>query len=169
MAIDWVMFPQFRKPTQKLLSTVECFERNEPTISSLTNNLDSDQVLETVTGDLQNAGFKVELGKKLAQQVRIPVLYGDKGIPRKEFRADAFDPEEGIVVEVEAGRAFTNYHFLKDIFEASMMLDAKFLCIAVRKTYKGSKDYIKVRTFLETLYASERLKLPLEGLLLIGY
>lgn len=31
------------------------------------------------------------------------------------------------------------------------------------------KDYLEVKTFLETLYISNRLKLPLKGILLIGY
>lgn len=32
-----------------------------------------------------------------------------------------------------------------------------------------SPDFHKVKTFLETLYVSNRLHLPLKGILLIGY
>jgi hypothetical protein len=31
------------------------------------------------------------------------------------------------------------------------------------------QDYQEVKTFLETLYISNRLQLPLKGILLIGY
>ena len=78
-----------------------------------------------------------------------------------------------MVIEVEAGRAVVNNQFLKDLFQASMMQGIRYLGIAVRRTYrKGgrqSKDYAQVVTFFETLYASNRLDLPLKGVLLIGY
>ena len=48
-------------------------------------------------------------------------------------------------------------------------LDVDFCAIAVRQVYRTSKDYEKVVMFLETLYASNRLKLPLTGLVIIGY
>ena len=52
-----------------------------------------------------------------------------------------------------------------------------YLVIAVLNEYKYNsggkeftgKDYQEVKTFLETLYISNRLKLPLRGILLIGY
>ena len=62
-----------------------------------------------------------------------------------------------------------NNHFLRDIFEACMMHDVKYLAIAIRNDYRGHEDYERTKLFLETLYASNRLKLPLSGLLLIGY
>lgn len=58
-----------------------------------------------------------------------------------------------------------------------MMFDIEYLVIAVLNEYRFNsggkevvgKDYIEVKTFLETLYISNRLKLPLKGILLIGY
>ena len=54
-----------------------------------------------------------------------------------------------------------------------MMFDVEYLVVAVLNEYSGggvvSKDYQEVKTFLETLYISNRLKLPLKGILLIGY
>ena len=57
------------------------------------------------------------------------------------------------------------------------MFDVEYLVIAVLNEYRFNsggkemvgKDYQEVRTFLETLYISNRLKLPLKGILLIGY
>jgi hypothetical protein len=73
------------------------------------------------------------------------------------------------VIEVEAGRAVTNYQFLKDLFQACMMHEVDFLVVAVRNTYSKNKDFQNVINFFNTLYASERLVLPLEGVLIIGY
>lgn len=49
------------------------------------------------------------------------------------------------------------------------MQDVDFLVIAVRQDYRGSDDFSKVVTFIETIYASNRLILPLKGILIIGY
>jgi hypothetical protein len=54
-----------------------------------------------------------------------------------------------------------------------MMLDANYLCIAVRNIYESSgtqsKDFEKVVTFFKTLYASGRITIPLKGIMIIGY
>ena len=50
-----------------------------------------------------------------------------------------------------------------------MMRDVDFLGIAVRNIYKNGRDFDKVVKFFETLYASNRLVLPLKGILIIGY
>lgn len=49
------------------------------------------------------------------------------------------------------------------------MNNVEYLVIAVRNTYRGKKDFISVTTFIDTLYTSGRLKLPLKGILIIGY
>jgi hypothetical protein len=87
----------------------------------------------------------------------------------RSFDADAYHAETRTVLEIEAGRAFTNYQFLKDLFQACMMVDVDYLAIAVRHVYKGTKDFAKVTLFFDTLYASRRLALPLNGVLVIGY
>ena len=50
-----------------------------------------------------------------------------------------------------------------------MMHGVSHLVIAVRNVYKNGKDFDRVLKFFDTLYASDRLKLPLEGVLIIGY
>jgi hypothetical protein len=87
----------------------------------------------------------------------------------KYFDADAVSADGKIVIEVEAGRAFRNNQFLKDIFQACMMPNAEYLIIAVRNHYHNSDDFKSIFQFLETLYISGRLKLPLKGIVLIGY
>ncbi len=50
-----------------------------------------------------------------------------------------------------------------------MMHEVEYLVIAVRQFYRSQNDFEKIYTFLETLSISNRLKLPLRGILLIGY
>ena len=49
------------------------------------------------------------------------------------------------------------------------MQDVDYLVIAVRNIYRTSKDFDKLITFLDALYVSNRLILPLNGILIIGY
>ena len=99
----------------------------------------------------------------------MPVLFGPNGRLEKYFDADGYNEQTKTVIEVEAGRAVTNYQFLKDLFQACMMYEVDFLIIAVRIDYKGNPDFQKVITFFDTLYSSGRLVLPLKGILIIGY
>ena len=63
----------------------------------------------------------------------MPVHVGNEDKARLFFEVDAWNEEAGIVIEVEAGRALDNHQFLKDVFEAAMMTDIKYLVIAVRE------------------------------------
>lgn len=49
------------------------------------------------------------------------------------------------------------------------MQDVDYLVIAVRNIYRTSKYFDKLITFLDALYVSNRLILPLKGILIIGY
>ena len=85
----------------------------------------------------------------------------------REFRRENYCSE--IVLEVEAGRGFLNNQFLKDFFEACIMADVDYCVIAVCNIYLKSNDFEKVKAFFDSMYASDRMKIPLRGLLLIGY
>ena len=74
-----------------------------------------------------------------------------------------------MVVEVEAGRGYANNQFLKDLFQSCMMHDVDYCGIAVRNRYRESNNFESILAFFETLFPSERLRLPLKGILLIGY
>ena len=97
------------------------------------------------------------------------MLFGEQGKPLQSFDADAYHPEKKFVLEVEAGRAVTNYQFLKDFFQACMMVEVEYFAIAVRQIYNKQKDYETVCNFFDTLYASARIKTELKGVLIIGY
>ena len=168
--INWYYYPLSDEPTQRVRKIVEVFEGAASEIDSTSHSIQvSDQVLAKVANQLQQIGFRVETGKKKDQKIKVPVLFGKNGIPSKSFEADAYLPDEGFVIEVEAGRGVTNYQFLKDLFQACMMHEVEYLAIAIRNIYHGSNDFEKVHSFFDTLYASNRLKLPLKGILIIGY
>ena len=154
----------------KIRALVEVFAANNSVIDSKKQtDLHSNDVLAILRDELIELGFDVERGKAAAQKIKVPVLYGLNGQTTKTFDADGFHSEEGIVLEVEAGRAVTNYQFLKDLFQACAMQEARHLVVAVRNDYRGSKDFETVINFFETIYASARLVLPLESVTIVGY
>ena len=132
-------------------------------------NLVSNDVLAKVRPFLEKQDYRVEIGKTLDKKIDVPVLFGNDNIIDKSFYADAISKDGRIVIEVEAGQATENHRFLKDIFEACMMFDVDYLVFAVRNIYRTHDDFSRIYTFLETLYISNRLQLPLKGILLIGY
>jgi hypothetical protein len=168
--INWIYYPKSSPLPEFGRSIVEAFlEVSDSIDSSKSPNQPSNMVMARLCPGLQKLGFKVETGKSAHEKVNVPVLYGFKGKEEMCFNADAHAANERWVLEVEAGRAVANNQFLKDIFEACMMHGVRYLAIAVRNTYRGSKDFSTVEKFLQTLYASGRLELPLKGILLIGY
>ncbi len=167
--INWQYYPKRKEIPIHLKDVVDIFELKENLISSDKNNLHSNEVLEQVSLNLLELNYEVETSKKSSDKIKVPVLFGINGKLEKYFDADAYNEDLKTVIEVEAGRAVTNYQFLKDLFQACMMHEVDFLVIAVRNTYSKNKDFQNVITFFNTLYASERLLLPLKGVLIIGY
>ncbi len=176
--IKWTYFPKNKKITPVGLSVVQAFERHENEISSSNNNhligsgstdSHSNSVLFKVSKSLIDIGFQVEIGKKKSEKINVPVLFGEQGKALQSFDADAYFAKEGFVLEVEAGRAVTNYQFLKDFFQACVMVDVEYLAIAVRQIYNKQKDYETVCSFFDSLYSSGRLNTQLKGILIIGY
>ena len=167
--INWQYYPKSENAPAYVLDIISVFEKHDPAIKSPKNELDSNGVLAVLREDLITLGFAVEKGKTASDKLRVPVLFGKNGKPEKSFDADAFHKDTGTVLEVEAGRGVTNYQFLKDLFQACMMQKVNYLTIAIRNVYRKNQDFDKVVTFFDTLYASGRLKLPLKGVLIIGY
>lgn len=167
--IKWQLFPKNKKILQIQKDVVDVFANSFSLINSSNYFLKSDEVLNIVRAELLKLKFIVELGKKKNQKIHVPVLYGENGVAEKYFEADAYNSDYGIIIEVEAGRAYLNNQFLKDIFQACVMDNVRSLIIAVRLDYKGTPDYEKIRTFLDTLYISGRFNLDLDSILLIGY
>ena len=167
--LRYQLFPRSVGITEQIQEVIKCFELVYEKIKSPENELKSDEVLQILRPRLENIEFTIEKGKARGQKIHVPVLFGQNNSIDQSFNADGISNDGRIVLEVEAGRAVANYAFLKDIFQACMMHGVEFLIIAVRNDYKGNDDFEKAYTFLETLYISGRLVLPLKGITLIGY
>lgn len=167
--INWQYFPKSKIVPEQLKEVVLVFQNCEEEIASETYNYSSNLVLGKLRQKLELLGFKIEKSKKNDDRIKVPVLFGLNGKLEKYFDADGYHSEYKIVIEVEAGRAVSNYQFLKDLFQASMMTEVDHLIIAVRKTYRGNPDFQNVVTFFDVLFSSGRLSLPLKGILIIGY
>ncbi|MGD1046771.1 MAG: hypothetical protein ABR936_15805 [Bacteroidota bacterium] len=167
--LRYQFFPRSTAVTQNISVIIQCFDKNYDKIDSENKKYSSNQVLEILRKDLSNKNYSVEIGKKKEEKIKVPVLFGLNNRIDKSFNADALSTDGTIVIEVEAGRAVDNNQFLKDIFQASMMFGVEYLVMAVRNNYRGSDDFEKIYTFLETMYISCRIILPLKGILLIGY
>lgn len=162
-------FPRSHGLTDEIKAVVSCFEAVKDEIDSTTKNLSSNEVLEVLRPHLLNQRFYVEAGKKVDEKIPVPVLFGIDNTIDRQFFADALSEDGRIVIEVEAGQAVENNKYLKCIFQACLMFDVEYLVLAIRCIYRKKPDFEKVFSFLETLYISNRLKLPLKGILLIGY
>lgn len=148
---------------------LKIFEKHLKEISSKDNVLSSDEVLEIIRDDLLNIGFEVEKSKKKKDKII-------KSVEGKCFCLDAYMESEGYIIEVEAGRAIENYQILRDLFEACVIKDVKYLCVALRENYAHknqgkdivSQHYNKAKNLLKAFFSSE-IKTQLKGVLLIGY
>lgn len=167
--IQFQFFPRSVGINPQIQQVVSCFFAVEAQITSSKNNLVSNDVLQLLKPHFEQIGFFVESGKKDTQKIKVPVLFGLGNKVDKYFNADAVSQDGTIVIEIEAGRAVENYQFLKDIFQAAMMHGVEYLVLAVRNKYRHHEDFKQVYAFLETMYISNRLILPLHGILLIGY
>lgn len=167
--INWMYFPKSDQAPGHLRQVVDVFSKNNHLIDSVMFQLPSNDVLWSLRQDLEGIGYVVESDKTAAWKIKVPVLFGVNGKMDKYFDADWYNASTQTVIEVEAWRAVVNYQFLKDLFQACVMHDVDYLVIAVRNTYRDSEDFSKVVSFFETMYASSRLKLPLKGILIVGY
>lgn len=171
--IQWMYYPKNQMIVPHLMSIIDAFKEVENLIDSEIytgeETLKSDAVLSIVAPGLQRIGFQTERSKRHEDKIRVPVLFGLNGTTELAFEVDGFNAETQTVIEVEAGRGVTNYQFLKDFYEACMMQNVSYFCIAVRNHYRSSKDFEKVCKFFETLFASNRIQTTIQGILVIGY
>ena len=183
--IHWQFFPKNSRIPDHLKSVVDAFETHFTEIDSTkgipitanknlsTSESKSNIVLECVRPDLESVGYRVESGKKANQTINVPVFFGLNGVPEKSFKADAYHQSKRVVIEVEAGRGYTNFQFLKDFYEACMMEEIDYCVIALMNQYHTSRgvtyDFSEAKLFMDALFSSGKIHTELKGLLLIGY
>lgn len=174
----WAYYPT-RDPAPDWVAVViqVVAEAQEEVDSARMPGLTSDRVLEHLRPGLEACGFRVEAGKRAAQRITLPVLFGEQGLPRVRYDVDGVHDELGVLLEVEAGRGARGNAVYRDLVRTSLIVNAAFLVLGVMQEYhhKSGGKSIVVRSYdeakdqLDAIYASQRLRLPFEGVLLFGY
>lgn len=175
----WSYFPRNKRPPEWAVAVAGVVGVREDVISTqhAKTGIDSDGVLAEIAPGLAGLGFVVESGKTKAAKIFRPVLFGDNGVPEVSYEIDAFHDGLGIAVEVEAGRGAAGNADYRDIVRTSLILDANYLALLMPSKYRttsGGKAhaipaYDRTRGQLSAIYASQRLHLPFDGVLLVGY
>jgi hypothetical protein len=175
---QWIYYPHRSRPPEWVRSFLSVVEGARPVIDSLeVTGVTSDRALAAFAPGLREHGYTVEASKAKADRIRRPVLFGENGTERVAYEVDAVHDELGIVVEIEAGRGARSNAVYRDLIRASLLVDVRFLALGVMREYRhesGGK-LVRVQCFhdtkatLDAVYASGRLQLPFEGVLLFGY
>jgi hypothetical protein len=175
----WSYFPRNLRPPQWAVDFVAVVASAEDQVSTAEKKtgIDSDGVLRELAPGLTNLGYAVESGKTRSAKIFRPVLFGENGVPEVQYEIDAFHDGLGIAVEVEAGRGAAGNADYRDIVRTSLILDAQYLALLMPIKYRTTSGqrahaipaYERTRNQFAAIYASQRLKLPFHGVLLIGY
>lgn len=170
MNVRWSYFPRNRRAPAWATDLVSVVAG----VSDLANH-QSNAVLAKLADGLVAAGYTIEKGKAKADKLPRPVLFGEGGHADVTMEIDAFHELHGVALEVEAGRAWNGNAVYRDIVRTSLLLDARHLALIVPLGYKPESAkapipaYAYTRDLLDAIYASGRLGLPFEGVLLVGY
>ena len=136
----WRFFPAFSPPPLWVKPVADVFAKNRAQIDSFVTHekrMESDDVLRVIADDLESdLGFTVERGKKKLGKLPRPVFFGDEGTYLRTYEIDAFQATEGIALEVEAGRATMGNAIYRDLIQGSLMVDARYLVLAVPQEYR---------------------------------
>lgn len=175
----WSYFPRNTRPPEWAESLVEVVAEAEQQVSSEHLPTDaeerrtSDLVLDALRPGMERLGYEVESGKRADQKIRKPVLFGDNGRAEVSYEIDAFHDELGIAVEVEAGRGAMSNADYRDIIRMSLLLDARYMVLIMPTVYRygrsSTQAFERTRDQMSAIYASDRLKLPFDGVLIVGY
>lgn len=172
---NYIFFPRSIEPHKWVGDLAGAFRRHRDQLDTLGGmHNESNQVLAIVKPELQGLGYQVET---TGGQIPRPVLFGEGGKMEKEYRIDAFDQGNKVVLEVEAGRGAKGNAIYRDIIHMSLIVDADYAAIAVPIQYRFNVSgkvikepaYSKGYDLLDAIFSSGRLKLPFKGVLLIGY
>lgn len=178
---EWSYYPHSAKPRdwafQLAAAVSSARDRIDTVVADRAERLTSDTVLAYLAEGLQSLGYQIELGKLRTQKVSRPVLYGSQGRPKLTHEVDAFHDGLGIVLEVEAGRGAQGNAVYRDLIRASLIVDARFFALGVARQYRFTSggrpqtvhSYADATKLLDAVYASGRLALPFEGVMVFGY
>ena len=172
---EWSYFPRRTEAPVWVNEFVSVIHGSRSEIeSSLHIRLKSDAVLMALRSKLVETGWQIESGKKAIDKISRPVLFGDTGISKVNYEIDGWHPNHKVVLEIESGRGWQGNAFFRDLIRTSLIQGADYLAVGLRTSYsyakvKSQNDFIKARDQMDAIYASGRLQLPFEGILVFGW
>lgn len=172
----WIYYPRSEAPPSWVADVVSVFEAARIQLDTLQVHNKSDVALAIIRPALEAIGFRVEGGSE-EPTIHRPVHFGEAGEPDRKYKIDSYHPALRVGLEVEAGRSVRGNAIYRDLIQASLIVDLDYFALAVPQRYrfntKGKmteeKPYDYGRTLMDAIYSSNRLRLPLKGLLLVGF
>lgn len=172
----WIYYPRSDPPPSWVKDVVAVFARCRSQLDTVEVHNKSDAVLAVVKPGLERVGFRVEGGEK-EPVIHRPVYFGEGGIPERKYQIDSYHPSLRIGLEVEAGRSIRGNAVYRDLIQASLIVNLDYFALAIPQRYRfkanergyEDKPYEFGLTLLDAIYGSSRLKLPLKGLLFLGF
>lgn len=173
-------FPSWRQAPEWVPDLVDVFARHQTQIHresllarEANESYSSNKILGMVRPSLVSMGFAVEGGSPETSSIRRPVFFGRNGKPGLQYRIDAYNDRLRLGLEVERARAWQGNAFYRDIIQMSLIADMDFAAVAVPNEYEyrsaTNRAFDECEEVLRAVYSSQRLRLPFEGFLLIGY
>jgi hypothetical protein len=158
---SWKYYPPRARPPEWVAPIVAAFAASREALDSASTRSTSDAALAVLRPALVAVGLDVEAGKKKAEKIGRPVLFGEQGQESLAYEVDGFQAEHGLPLEIEAGRGARGNAVYRDLIEASLLVDARFLVLAVQASYRhksGGRDvtvqnYRDARNLVDVIYA----------------
>jgi hypothetical protein len=172
---DWSYFPRRTEAPTWVNEFIGVVASSRSEIESfLHRKLESDEVLAAVRSKLVDQGWEIETGKKDVDKIFRPVLFGDGGVSKVNYEIDGWHPLHKVVLEIESGRGWQGNAFFRDLIRTSLIQGADYPAVGLRTSYsyakvKNQNDYVKARDQMDAIFASGRLQLPFEGILVFGW
>ena len=172
----WLYYPKWSEPPDWAFDLVKVFSNNRVRLDSNMSHNKSDQALAIIRGDLESSGYVVEKGE-MEPTIRRPVHFGEFGVADRTYQIDSYHSSLKIALEIEAGRSTRGNAVYRDIVQTSLLVGVDYFALAVPQKYSFKAGNRKVtdptyeicKSIFDAIYSSERLRLPLRGVLLIGY
>lgn len=177
----WKFYPSWRTRPSWVASVVEAVRGERDRIDSTqfvgSTYQQSNDVLAILKDPLERLGFTIEGPgvRGTMSPLRRPVLYREQDEMDKFFDIDGWHEDLKVALEVEASKAYESKNAVWDLIKYCLIQDVEYGVIIVPTRYEPRKTvytppFDAIRRDFDSIYANpERLRIPLNGLLLIGY
>ncbi len=172
----WIYYPRSEEPPDWVRAIVSVFNEQRTQLDTATIHNKSDVALSIIRPGLEAIGFRVEGGAEEPTIYR-PVHFGESGVADRQYQIDSYHSDLRIGLEVEAGRSIRGNAIYRDIIQASLIVGLDYFVLAIPQRYRFNlkkkeqedKPFEYGLTVLDAIYSSGRFRLPLKGLLFVGF